>query len=145
MAVGPRDNCRRRQWSDDDKARIVTETLRPSAVVIEVARRWQLSSQQLFEWRRQARRGTQEVTAATAPEFLPIMSDALPAMPGPVSTATPPSSPVPLIKVKLDGAVLRIAPGGDAALLTMVLRAVRAPAACSPCLPVHGSCWRPRL
>ena len=31
---------RRRKWSDDDKARIVAETLEPGAVVTEVARRW---------------------------------------------------------------------------------------------------------
>ncbi|MBC4019436.1 transposase [Siccirubricoccus deserti] len=33
---------RRRKWSDDDKARIVGETLEPGAVVTEVARRWQI-------------------------------------------------------------------------------------------------------
>ncbi|WP_090571697.1 transposase [Belnapia rosea] len=30
---------RRRKWSDDDKARIVAETLEPGAVVAEIARR----------------------------------------------------------------------------------------------------------
>lgn len=46
---------RRRQWSADDKARIVVESLKPSANVSEVARRHGLSPQQLFGWRRQAR------------------------------------------------------------------------------------------
>src|SRR5215813_6349957 len=46
---------RRRQWSDDDKARIVVESLRPGANVSEVARRHGLSPQQLFGWRREAR------------------------------------------------------------------------------------------
>ena len=46
---------RRRQWSDDDKARIVVESLKPGANVSEVARRHGLSPQQLFGWRRQAR------------------------------------------------------------------------------------------
>ncbi len=47
---------RRRKWTDDDKARIVEETLRPGAVVAEVARRWQVSSQRVFTWRRGMRR-----------------------------------------------------------------------------------------
>src|SRR5258708_15097669 len=46
---------RRRRWSDDDKARIVIESLRAGANVSEVARRHGLSPQQLFGWRREAR------------------------------------------------------------------------------------------
>src|SRR5260370_12613969 len=46
---------RRRRWSDDDKACIVVESLRPGANVSEVARRHGLSPQQLFGWRREAR------------------------------------------------------------------------------------------
>jgi transposase-like protein len=46
---------RRRRWSDDDKARVVVESLRPGANVSEVARRHGLSPQQLFGWRREAR------------------------------------------------------------------------------------------
>ena len=43
---------RRRRWSADEKARIVAETLLPGARVSEVARRWQVCSQQVFGWRR---------------------------------------------------------------------------------------------
>ena len=46
----------RRRWSVDDKAHIVEETLVPGAVVSEIARRHGLSPQQLFGWRRAARR-----------------------------------------------------------------------------------------
>ena len=45
---------RRRRFSDDDKTRIIEETLAPGAVVSEVPRRHGLSPQQLFGWRRQA-------------------------------------------------------------------------------------------
>jgi transposase-like protein len=48
---------RRRQFSADDKARFVEETLVPGAVISEVARRHGLSPQQLFTWRRQMRQG----------------------------------------------------------------------------------------
>ena len=50
---------RRRRFSADDKARIIEETLVPGAVVSDVARRHGLSPQQLFTWRRQARRPSQ--------------------------------------------------------------------------------------
>ena len=46
---------RRRRWSADEKARIVAETLVPGARVSEVARRWQICSQQVFGWRRAMR------------------------------------------------------------------------------------------
>ena len=46
---------RRRQWRQDDRARIIVESLRPGVNVSEVARRNGLSPQQLFGWRREAR------------------------------------------------------------------------------------------
>ena len=39
---------RRRRWSEDDKARIIIESLKPGANVSAVARRNGLSPQQLF-------------------------------------------------------------------------------------------------
>jgi transposase-like protein len=53
---------RRRQWSQDDKARLVIESLKPGANVSELARRNGVSPQQLFGWRREAR----ELMAETA-------------------------------------------------------------------------------
>ena len=39
---------RRRKWSSEAKARIVTEALALGAVVPDVARRWQVCPQQVF-------------------------------------------------------------------------------------------------
>jgi transposase len=117
---------RRRQWSDDDKARIVAETAQPGAVVTEVARRWQVTPQQVFDWRRQARRALAAASATPEPAFVPIVADAQ--MPVPDS-ATTPSRNAPAIEIKLAGAVLRVGAGTDAELLTTVLRAIRASAA----------------
>src|SRR5215218_8462542 len=61
---------RRRRFSTDDKARIVEETLSPGAVVSEVARRHGLTPQQLFGWRREARRALNETGEAPA-RFVP--------------------------------------------------------------------------
>src|SRR5271155_790988 len=61
---------RRRRFSDDDKARIVEETLAPGAVVSEVARRHGLSPQQLFGWRRQARQPIMPGTDKQVPQVV---------------------------------------------------------------------------
>ena len=63
---------RRRRFSDDDKARIIEETLAPGAVVSEVARRHGLTPQQLFGWRRQ-RASRQRASDTEAPLFVPAV------------------------------------------------------------------------
>lgn len=115
---------RRRKWSEDDKARIVAETTRPGAVVTEVARRWQVSPQQVFDWRRQARRALAAVTAPAEPAFVPIVA----AVAAP-ELAPAPARATPAIEVRLAGTVLLVAPGTDVDLLTTVLRAIRGSAA----------------
>jgi transposase len=117
---------RRRKWSDDDKARIVAEAAQPGVVVSEIARRWQVTPQQVFDWRRQARKALAEAMTSADPAFVPIIQMGHVAMSDP---AAPPCRSGLRIEVRLAGADLRIAPGTDAALLAMVLRAIRASAA----------------
>ncbi|MCJ7451262.1 MAG: transposase [Steroidobacteraceae bacterium] len=117
---------RRRKWSDDDKAKIVAETAHPGAVVSEVARRWQVSPQQVFDWRRQARKALEAANAPTVPAFVAIVAQTPTPMP---KTAALPARPARSIEVQLAGAVLRVAPGTDVDLLTTVLRAIRVSAA----------------
>jgi len=118
---------RRRRWSADEKARIVAETLVPGVRVSEVARRWQVCSQQVFGWRRAMRQDLPSVpgepTVPSTPSFVPIVSGATPV------TTVRHAAPAPEIEVKLAGAVVRVLSGmDDAAQLTAVLRAVRASA-----------------
>lgn len=121
---------RRRHWSDEAKERIVAETLEPGAVVSEVARRWQVSPQQVFAWRRQARVGSAKAGMLAVPAFLPIVAGAPATAPDPApASATTSVRPAPSIEVKLAGAVLRVPPGTEMELLTAVLRAIRASAA----------------
>jgi transposase len=119
---------RRRRWSAAEKARIVEESLVPGARVSEVARRWQVCSQQVFGWRRAACRNMASVAASptetAAPDFVPITTDV--SLPAPVARA---ASATPAIEVALAGAVVRVVPGmDDTTQLTAVLRAVRASA-----------------
>src|SRR5215475_3212444 len=62
---------RRRRWSQDDKARIVEETLAPGAKVTEVARRNGVAASLVFTWRRQAR-----TIGQVGPRFAPVQIDA---------------------------------------------------------------------
>jgi transposase len=47
---------RRRRWSEEDKARIVAESLDPATTSSAVARRYGLHASQLFAWRQQLQR-----------------------------------------------------------------------------------------
>jgi transposase len=63
-------------------------------------------------------------TRPSTPSFVPIVTEAVPS--AAIARAAP---PVPVIEVKLAGAVVRVAAGmDDATQLTAVLRAVRASA-----------------
>ena len=61
---------RRREWSEEEKARIVAESYEPGVSVSGVARHHALSPQQLFTWRRAARRPAAEVPT---PLFVPAV------------------------------------------------------------------------
>nr|WP_281033120.1 transposase [Mesorhizobium sp. M6A.T.Ce.TU.002.03.1.1] len=68
----------RRHWSMDDKARIVAETLEPNAIISEVARRYDLRPQQVFAWRREARKQA-ALAQQESPAFVPaVVTTALP-------------------------------------------------------------------
>jgi len=115
---------RRRRWSAEDKARIVGETLVAGARVSEVARRWQLSPQQVFGWRRAARLAMTTATAGgpITTGFVPIVTESSPVTAVAKAAASG-------IEVRLAGAVVRVASGVDeVAQLTVVLRAIRASA-----------------
>ncbi len=68
------------------------------------------------------------VAGPPVPAFVPIFAEpaALPAVPAPAPAPEAASGPV--IEVEVAGAVVRVRAGMDAALLTSVLRAVRASA-----------------
>src|SRR5205085_9745050 len=58
---------RRRRWSQDDRGRMIEETLAPGAKVTEVARRNGIAASVVFTWRRQAR-----TAARVVPSFAPV-------------------------------------------------------------------------
>ena len=113
----------------DDKARIIAETLEPNAIISEVARRYGLRPQQVFAWRREARK-----QAASVQQDSPAFVPAVVAAPEPV--ARHPSKQrkrkatrdAGVIELEIDGIAMRVGRGADAKTVTAVIRALKATA-----------------
>jgi transposase len=123
----------RRRWSADDKARIVEETLVPGAVVSEVARRHDLSPQQLFGWRREARRALRPAGGAAEPaSFVPAVVEEAPPMSAPRPAARRRERGLErsadAIELEIGGVVVRVGPDASPKAIAAVIRALKAAA-----------------
>lgn len=120
---------RRRDWPPEEKARIVAESYEAGETVSAVARRYALSPQQLFAWRRAARRTVPETTTSES-LFVP----AVVAAPTPEPAAKRPTRPrkqravrdAGVIELEIDGIAMRVGRGADARTVAAVIRALKA-------------------
>jgi transposase len=71
QALNAKETSRRRSWSEDEKRRMVAESLAPGASVSKVAQRYGVNANLLFTWRRQGAAGVWPTTAK-AIELLPV-------------------------------------------------------------------------
>jgi len=69
----------RRSWSDEDKRRIVEEAVAPGASVANIARRYGVNANLLFNWRKAARAASSAATAAVSASGGPAAAAAQPA------------------------------------------------------------------
>ena len=76
---------RRRRYSDEEKAALVAETFRPGVCTADLARRHGLHPQQLYTWRRHARRGELVLRDEDMPIFAPLIAEPVVAEPAPAS------------------------------------------------------------
>jgi transposase len=118
----------RRRWSEEEKRRLVAETLVPGETVRGVARRHGVNTSQLFTWRKRLRAQI-DVAAASAPA--PLFAAVEIAPPGEASEVGEAASeakataPVGLIEVELPrGGRVRISGRVEPALVTAALRAL---------------------
>jgi len=119
---------RRRKWSNEDKARIVAETVASGESVCAVARRHGLSPQQLFGWRRQLREAAARHSEAEELQFVPAVVN--------VDASVPAlrrrrkgckSEPdVGMIEVEVDGVTIRAGRGADANTIAAIVQALKA-------------------
>jgi transposase len=119
---------RRRRFSEDDKARLIEETLVPGAVVSEVARRHGLTPQQLFGWRRQARQLTAENPETAASLFVPAVVEVAPPERAVRRRGRPRQAErcSGIIEVEIAGVTVRVGRGAEAKTVAAVLRALKA-------------------
>jgi transposase len=116
---------RRRSWTAEQKAQIVAESYVDGERVTAVAHRHGLTPQQLFGWRRQARRQPLREAGKSSPAFAPVViEERRPAKDAPIAPAAPGGSHV--IEIVIGAATVRVTTGVDIASLQAVLRAVMA-------------------
>jgi transposase len=103
---------RRRRWAPEEKARIVASSFAPGVKVTEVARRHDISSQHLHQWRREARAGKLVLPLEDEMTFASVVVDHGRRSGG--------------VEVEVDGAVIRVHSGSDLRLVAAVVRALKA-------------------
>jgi transposase len=115
---------RRRTWTAEHKAEIIAESYEGGESVSAVARRHGLTPQQLFGWRRAARKGAVGGSCESGFAFAPVVVEGVRS--GSLPTAAGDQGGSALVEIAIGVATARVPPGTDAATLTMVLRAMRA-------------------
>ena len=124
---------RRRQWTAEEKARIVAESFEEGANISEVARRHGVVRGLLTVWRHKF-----AAAAVQAPAFVPVritsesgpataeeMDRLAPAPDVPPQMTPSPGKPGGAIEIEVRGARIRVEPGVELATLSTVLSAIR--------------------
>jgi transposase len=109
---------RRRRWTDEAKARIVAESFAADTSISAVARHYEISPQQLFTWRREARQGRLPLSGEAA-AFVPIVTGRS------AGGDAPPGVAAMSVEIELRGVVVRVYGRVEAAALAEVLSAVK--------------------
>ena len=121
---------RRRKWGDEDKARIVAETVAGGESVCSVARRHGLSPQQLFGWRRQLREAAVQHSEAEELQFVPAVVDTVAQAPVVRRQRRAPrcrSQPdIGTVEIEVDGVTIRLGRGADARMIAAIVQALKA-------------------
>jgi len=111
LLTGPE---RRRRWNEDDRARILSASFAPGAVVADVARQFEISTSLIYKWRKAC------LSPPAAPVFTPAML-----VDAPEATLNRAQAAAILIELP-GGARLSVAASAPTALVTATLKAMRA-------------------
>ena len=124
---------KRRDWPDEVKASILTESYSGRETISSVARRHGLSPSQLFTWRREFRKrlereGRTPLPAASPPVFVPAVIDP------PANEATAilkrqqkrRRSKAGTVELEIDGVTVKIGRSAEASVIAAVIEALKA-------------------
>ena len=102
----------RRRWSLEQKRAIVAESLGPELTPTEVARRHEISSGQLYTWRRELLAMQPAMMTRSAPRFAEVETVTLPAQP--VGDDPPPTETrsLPSVPSRSGERIVVVLPGG---------------------------------
>lgn len=112
----------RRSWSAEEKAAIIAESYGAGETVCGVARRHGLTSQQLFTWRRLARR----TAAAPPPMFVPAVVDTAQPKPPAAARRSRRRSRADGIELEIAGVEVRVGADAKPRAIEAVIRALKA-------------------
>ncbi|WP_157764500.1 IS66-like element accessory protein TnpA [Rhodobacter sp. CZR27] len=112
----------RRRWSDEEKARIASESYRPGVHVADVARRYGTTRWQIYDWRRRLAKGLLALPAEVGPRsvFAAVVVD-----PDVARLAPAAMSEGGVVALVVDGITIRASQHIDEAHLVRVIRAAR--------------------
>lgn len=124
---------KRRDWPDEVKASILTESYSGRETISSVARRHGLRPSQLFTWRREFRKrlereGRTPLPAASPPVFVPAVIDP------PANEATAilkrqqkrRRSKAGTVELEIDGVTVKIGRNAEASVIAAVIEALKA-------------------
>lgn len=112
---------RRRDWTADEKAEILSASMAPGSKIAEVARRYGVSRGLLWTWRRQA---MNDLAAETAPHFVPLRIEDEATECNAIASPPPPSGRdqiVGSIEIEIGRARVRVEGAVDPEVLRQVL------------------------
>ena len=111
---------RRRDWTADEKAEVLSACVAPGSKIADVERRYGVSRGLLWTWRRQA---MNDLAAETAPHFVPLRIEGE-AAEGKAIASAPPSGrdqPAGSIEIEIGRARVRVEGAVDPEVLRQVL------------------------
>jgi len=120
------ESGRRRRWSDDEKLKIVLESLSGPRLVAATARRHGISRSQLVTWRRAFQ--AEPAGSPSAPSFVPAIIGPAPAEPQPAGPR--PEAPAASSRIEIvltDGRRIVVGADVDAQALARVVAVLERP------------------